>query len=387
MRILDTQANANGQGVTESFIDEIIDHPDKYACVPLYADTDRLLAGNYKALGHMFDRKTGEFYTSQIGAITNFKKVQDEYGSSLIAEARIPKRETEICERIMDLYELGTLNFSFEIKYIRDATVEQDGVCYVDANDANALTGVCVVYTPAYRESVALNMVAETDSEETDANIEVKKMTLEEAMAALAQKDEELANKDQLIAERDNAISEKDNAIAELNQQINELNSAIAAKKEKSCGEEMDEEEKEVEDEEEDEGKAVAKAEDESESETATASWELQCKQEEIDRLRVEIASLTAARDELEKIKSEMAAREMEANQAMAKAFAEKQGLDSAEEAVAKAIAELDYRAIAELVMSKESPVDTNEKIATASFMGDGFEMKGRWDDLLAPRK
>lgn len=72
----------------------------------------------------------------------------------------------------------------------------------------------------------------------------------------------------------------------------------------------------------------------------------------------------------------------------MAKAFAEKQGLDISDEAVTKAIAELDYKMIAELSMKNDNAVPKQDAVVTASLAGDGFEIKGgKYDDLLAPRK
>lgn len=53
-------------------------------------------------------------------------------------------------------------------------------------------------------------------------------------------------------------------------------------------------------------------------------------------------------------MKAEKMAAQMEQDRAAAKAFAEKQGLDSSDETVAKAIAELDYKMIAELTMQNE---------------------------------
>ena len=82
-------------------------------------------------------------------------------------------------------------------------------------------------------------------------------------------------------------------------------------------------------------------------------------------------------------MKQEKAAAELAANQAKAKTFAEKQGLDVEDKDVAKAIAELNYQAIAEMCMANDKP-ETNG-VAVASIMTDGFEMKGgKYDDLLA---
>ena len=96
MRILSTQPNGNAEGVTPQFIDEVVAHPEKYACLPLYADVERLLSGDYLHLGHMYNADTGTFGTKQIGSITLFRKEDGEYGTSLIAEGRIPKREVGV---------------------------------------------------------------------------------------------------------------------------------------------------------------------------------------------------------------------------------------------------------------------------------------------------
>ena len=105
----------------------------------------------------MQNRITGSFGTTQVGGMINFKKVQDEYGISLIGEARIPKREHVICERVIELYERGELCFSFEIRYTEDHIVKKDGVLYIDAAEHNVITGMAIVSVPAYAESFALS--------------------------------------------------------------------------------------------------------------------------------------------------------------------------------------------------------------------------------------
>ena len=74
----------------------------------------------------MLDLGTGQFQSEQIGSFFSFAKAQDEFGVSLIGEARIPKRSSTLCETIMKMYERGDLSFSFEIMV---STVEErDGV-------------------------------------------------------------------------------------------------------------------------------------------------------------------------------------------------------------------------------------------------------------------
>ena len=79
-----------------------------------------------KGLTHMLDLGTGQFQSEQIGSFFSFARAQDEFGVSLIGEARIPKRSPTLCETIMKMYKRGELNFSFEIMV---STVEErDGV-------------------------------------------------------------------------------------------------------------------------------------------------------------------------------------------------------------------------------------------------------------------
>ena len=79
-----------------------------------------------KGLTHMLDLDTGQFQSEQIGSFFSFAKAQDEFGVSLIGEARIPKRNPALCETLLRMYEKGELNFSFEIMV---STVEErDGV-------------------------------------------------------------------------------------------------------------------------------------------------------------------------------------------------------------------------------------------------------------------
>lgn len=116
MRMFSTRPNGNGDAVTEAFINEIVANKEKYVCIPLCADTGKLLNGDYNGLGHMLDSRTGRFLSDQIGSFYNFEKVSDEYGVSLIGEARIAKRNVEICNAINELFEAGKLNFSFELQ-------------------------------------------------------------------------------------------------------------------------------------------------------------------------------------------------------------------------------------------------------------------------------
>lgn len=98
---------------------------------------------------------TQTFHTTQIGSFNSFQKVVDEYGVSLYGEARIPKREANICAAIREMYRCGILCFSFEISFVTDGVIEDNGVMFIDANPHNTLTGMAVVSVPAYPEATA----------------------------------------------------------------------------------------------------------------------------------------------------------------------------------------------------------------------------------------
>lgn len=369
MRMCSTRPNGNKQGVTEAFIDSIIGNPDKYNCLPLYVDIDRLRGRVYRNLGHMFDKHTGTFGTTMIGSMIHFSKVQDEYGISLMGEARIPKRDSDICKRIIELYEMNMQNFSYEITYSKNDVVIIDGVTFVDASENNNLTGMCVVSVPAYEESVAKNLIAENecenerndtndhdkydddidDEDDDDDDIQTQgadyTMTLEEAMSAIA---------------------EKDSKIAELEAKIS------AAEK---CAQDMEKEKDEaVEQAACDKNKAKAELD---EAKSAIAEKDVK-----ISELEAKVAELEPMKAELETIKAEKEAAQLAEKQEKAKSFAERQGLDVESEAVKTAIASQDYEAIASMAM--EIKPNTNQKVTMASYaMTAGLEIEEKYGDLV----
>lgn len=163
MRMFSTRPNRNNEAVTEAFIDEIVANQTKYICVPLCADTRKMVRNDYGGLGHMLNPETETFMSEQIGGFVSFKKVYDEYGISLYGEARVPKRDERVCNTLIALYEMGKLNFSFEI--LAGDMELKNGVWYIDASPNNTLFGMAVVSVPAYPEAKALALVAETKDE------------------------------------------------------------------------------------------------------------------------------------------------------------------------------------------------------------------------------
>ena len=161
-RLFDLRANLNGVRVTSAFLDEIVEHQDKYVCIPVCADVRGLL--NNKTVGHMYDAKRGEFHSTQIGSFYQFEREDDGDNSYLIGYARIMKRNKAVCEVIAKLFAENKLKFSFEIscgKY----TIDEDDHMVIDAHDSNFLEGVAIVTFPACEEAVAMDLVAEVLSE------------------------------------------------------------------------------------------------------------------------------------------------------------------------------------------------------------------------------
>lgn len=141
MRILETpKANLNGVRVTEGFIDEIIADEERYVGLPLYADVKSLLSGKYSNLGHMYNQKTGEFYSTQIGSFYQFEKEEFEGGAYLVGYARIPKRNKKLSKAIAGLFADGALKFSFEIA-CSDYEEDEEGIFVIDASENNYLEG------------------------------------------------------------------------------------------------------------------------------------------------------------------------------------------------------------------------------------------------------
>ena len=112
-----TEGNANDEGVTKAFIDDLIARQETFDCLPMYVDMPKLLAGDYDNLTHLYNLMTRKFKTTQFGSLTNFSEETDENGVTyLYADARFPKRELDACMRIVELYELGKLCVSVELR-------------------------------------------------------------------------------------------------------------------------------------------------------------------------------------------------------------------------------------------------------------------------------
>ena len=97
-----------------------------------------------------------------------------------------------------------------------------------------------------------------------------------------------------------------------------------------------------------------------------------------IAELETELARVTA---ELKVFQDAKMAAELQAKQDKAKAFAQKQGLNVEDEAVAHAISEVNYEAIAELAMASEPAQETPAPAAVEVTMASFVDMEISGDD------
>lgn len=279
----------------------------------------------------MLDSHTGQFQGEQIGSFFSFARATDEFGVSLIGEARIPKRDLRLCETILRMYEAGTLAFSFEIEVA--CLAEVDGMTVIDAAEGNELIGMAVVSTPAYPEATALMLVAETDEG----------------------KDEEV-------------MDEKDKKIAELEAKM------MLAEQQSENDEEMRKKEEELEEE--------KRQREQAEAALASANEQLAQKDARIAELEAKVTELKPFQAEVEQLRADRAAAELAAKQQELTRFAEAQGLDVQAEAVAEAIQKADYAALVAEALRAEKPAA--KPVVAAYAMSAGIPAKGEYDDLLS---
>lgn len=129
--------------------------------MPLCADVDRLARGLDIGLTHMYDEQRQVFEAPQVGSFYEVHREDDEHGVSLVGTARINKRNANVTDKIIEMFNTNRLKFSFEIW--ASEVYEEDGVTVVDAAPGNRLTAMAIVTTPALPAAVALNLAAEVD--------------------------------------------------------------------------------------------------------------------------------------------------------------------------------------------------------------------------------
>jgi len=298
----------------------------------------------------MQDLETGLFESEQIGSFFSFAKAQDEFGVSLIGEARIPKRNPVLCETIQTLYQKGCLNFSFEILVSR--LKEMNGVCLIDAEDGNELIGMAMVSVPAYPEATALRLVAEQQKREDDeamdenqkkvAELEAKLMLAEQKSEndeELRKKDEELRGKNQELEQAQAKCQQAEADLTAVQAQLSEKDAVIAER-----------------------------------------DAALVVKDARIAELEAQVAELTPYKTQAETLQQEKEAAVLAAKRQELQHFAEVQGLDTETEVVKNAIAQVDYAALITEANKKQPGAP---KAVVANYVLGGISAKGEYDDLL----
>lgn len=184
-------ANLNGVRCTAAFIDEIVEHQEKYIGLPLCADMTKLENGLYRNLGHCYNSRTGTFSSTMIGSFYKFEKAAlSESETALIGYARVLKRNRKVCRAISELFAEGNLKFSFEIT-CGEYEKLNDGTIRIDASEKNFIEGMAIVSMPACPDAVALELVAEI----TGIGKEAEPMTNEDKIQAAEKQPEEEATK------------------------------------------------------------------------------------------------------------------------------------------------------------------------------------------------
>lgn len=440
MKLADSAGNRNNEGITAAFISDLINRQEEFECLPFYADVKNLLARNYDNLGHMYNRVTRKFASTQIGSLTNFYSETDNDGViSLYATARVPKREQEICLRLAELYEQNKLNVSFEVRYNPDYTIEKDGVLYIDANEDNALTGIALVSVPACPDATALDMVASVadDSEEivtegegpTAERGEQEPMEKETVTAEVTEEKVQEVSEDTAVAEE--AVAEEGTAgdgaggseggegASESGESAGEGagdsgsgagesgsgSSGSESGGSGSAGTHPDDQDEEKRLNAEDQDTTAEVLEHAVDTHESVENWGgepvhvIEYRERIIETMEdagAVIAELVAQVAELEEIKGKydaMIAEEeqkaLAAKQEKAKAFAEKQGLDVNDTAVAEAIQALDYTKIAELTMAQVQEEPAQEEAQPAITLASFVELdisEDRYGGLLSRR-
>ena len=230
------EANLNGARVTEAFIDEIVSNETRYVGLPLYADKKALIGGNYTRLGHLYDAKTGEFHSTQIGSFYKFEKQTLQNGCALVGYARIPKRNKKLSKAISELFADGNLKFSFELSVGEYEELDDDTIL-IDASENNYLEGTAIVTYPACEEAVALELVAQKADETRKGDEEMAEVENKAEVVETEAAQPELAEEEKVEAEAETeeaCVAEE----AEKTEEVSEEEDASCKEKKEQAEEE-----------------------------------------------------------------------------------------------------------------------------------------------------
>ena len=404
VKLCDSVVNKNMEGTTEAFIDDVVNRQGDHVCLPFYADVKNLLAENYEQLGHLYNKVTRKFGTQMIGSMSEFYSNTDDDGVvSLYGKIKIPKRDRDIIYRLVDLYEMGRFAVSVELSYDPREVVLKDGGKFIDASENSSLTGLCLVWKPACEDAYALDMVAEeadnseeivAASEEQPERGETSSMKKEEKITAEEQEEQLNAEAEQNDAENQVAVAEGEGAsesggagaseggegASEGGEGASEGGGSGASDGDDSGDEGDDAGGDALTIDPDDEGKTIAE-QSEANAEVLEHSVDTHESVEQcpytgepvhvieyheriietledagalIAELDKQIAELNEIKSKYDTIIAEQEAKALAEKRENAKAFAQKQGLNVQDTAVAEAILKLDYEKIAELTMAEE---------------------------------
>jgi hypothetical protein len=181
----------------------------------------------------MYNAKTGEFYSTQIGSFYQFEKEEFDGGAYLVGYARIPKRNVKLSKAIAELFAEGALKFSFEIA-CSDYSEEEDGTLVIDASENNYLEGTAIVTFPACEDAVALEFVAESNADDTERGetemADVEKLETEQALAEETEATTQISETEQVKETQPEAVAETEIETAE-----KEAETEVEAEEDASC--------------------------------------------------------------------------------------------------------------------------------------------------------
>lgn len=394
VKLCDSSLNLNREGVTQEFIEQFVANANDHVCLPFYADVKNLLAENYSALGHLYNKATRKFGTQMIGSMSEFYTETDDNGNmSLCGKIRIPKRDRDIVYRLVDLYEMGRFAVSTEVSYDpRECEITANGK-FIIASENSSLNGLCLVWTPACADAYAMDMVAEAADDSEEIVTEGEELTAERGETKPMEKEnitaevtEETVITEEAVAETEETqetAAEEQTAVAEEQEPVEEQKEEAVA--------ETDEANAEV-------------LEHSVDTHESVENWGgepvhvFEYRErviETMDDAEALVAELDAKITELEEIKSKYDAivvaeqeKAMAEKRESAKVFAEKQGLDVNETAVAEAIQNLDYAKIAELTMAQaqEEPVKNEQPAITLASYVELDISEDKYGGLLSRR-